>query len=179
MQKSEVIMCILERILWNSESMICDVIILFVSHSKVKIIPASQLERKTKNVVQDKSSSEKDWELVPPDGGWGWLILAGSLIRFSIHLSGVWRSISFFFVPGSMLVNILVPGTVKSCGVLIVEFSEAFHASASSTAWIPSLCYFLYSSLGNFSAYSQLKIECETMGSLVLLIRSIVEHIIS
>lgn len=42
----------------------------------VTIIPASQLERKSKNVVQDRSSPEKDWELVPPDGGWGWLILA-------------------------------------------------------------------------------------------------------
>lgn len=107
-------------------------------------------------MVQDKSSPEKGWELVPPDGGWGWLILAGSFI-----------------------VNILVPGTLKSCGVLTVEFSEAFQASASSTAWIPSFSYFLYSSLGNFSAYSRKKIECETMESLVSLIRSIVEHIIS
>lgn len=62
---------------------------------------------------------------MPPDGGWGWLVLAGS-----------------------MLVNILVPGTVKSFGVLFVEFMEAFEASPSSAAWIPALCYFLYSSLG-------------------------------
>lgn len=49
----------------------------FAFYLTVKILPVSQLERKPKNVVQEKSSPEKDWELVPPDGGWGWLILAG------------------------------------------------------------------------------------------------------
>lgn len=72
-------------------------------------------------------------------------------VQFVLHSSGCTFMWPFHLVSGSMLVNILVPGTVKSCGVLIVEFSEAFHASASSTAWIPSLCYFLYSSLGNFT----------------------------
>lgn len=48
-----------------------------------------------------------------------------------------------------MLVNILVPGTVKSFGVLFMEFLEAFDdATPSSALWIPALCYFLYSSLG-------------------------------
>lgn len=46
------------------------------------------------------------WDLVPPDGGWGWLVLAGS-----------------------MLVNILIPGTIKSFGVLFVEFVEAFETT--------------------------------------------------
>lgn len=67
----------------------------------------------------------KGWKLVPPDGGWGWLVLVGST-----------------------LVNVLVPGTVKSFGVLFVEFLEVFDASQAATAWIPALCYFLYSSLG-------------------------------
>lgn len=67
----------------------------------------------------------QNWKLVPPDGGWGWLVLFGST-----------------------LVNILVPGTVKSFGVLFVEFLEVFEASPAEAAWIPALCYFLYSSLG-------------------------------
>lgn len=82
----------------------------------------------TAKPAQDKNShkdNEDEWELVPPDGGWGWLILAGS-----------------------MLVNLLVPGTIKSFGVLFVEFIEAFDASPATAAWIPALCYFLYSSLG-------------------------------
>lgn len=71
---------------------------------------------------------EPEYDLVPPDGGWGWLILLGSTV-----------------------VNILVPGTIKSFGVLFVEFLEAFDASPATAAWIPALCYFLYSSLGNKS----------------------------
>ena len=71
-----------------------------------------------------------EWEYVPPDGGWGWLVLFGS-----------------------MLVNILIPGTIKSFGVLFVEFIEVFDASPSDAAWIPALCYFLYSSLGLFFSF--------------------------
>ncbi|KAG8227964.1 hypothetical protein J437_LFUL007515, partial [Ladona fulva] len=49
---------------------------------------------------------------------------------------------------GSMLVNALVPGMVKSFGVLFLEFLRVFHASPLAASWIPALCYFLYSSLG-------------------------------
>lgn len=64
--------------------------------STVKIIP-SQLERKPKNAIQDKSPPEKDWELVPPDGGWGWLILAGEFNRFSYARVYVYVAVSFGF----------------------------------------------------------------------------------
>lgn len=46
------------------------------------------------------------------------------------------------------MVNLFIPGTVKSFGVLFVEFLEVFDASPAAAAWIPALCYFLYSSLG-------------------------------
>lgn len=85
--------------------------------------PKFSKTKKQESPEFDKNS----WELVPPDGGWGWLILAGS-----------------------MLVNLLVPGTVKSFGVLFMEFLEAFDASPSTALWIPALCYFLYSSLGGY-----------------------------
>lgn len=49
------------------------------------------------------------------------------------------------------MVNLLIPGTVKSFGVLFVEFLEVFDASPAAAAWIPALCYFLYSSLGKIS----------------------------
>lgn len=83
--------------------------------------------RKRKQNAQTIEEDDQEYEMVPPDGGWGWLVLGGS-----------------------MLVNILVPGTVKSFGVLFVEFLEAFDASPATAAWIPALCYFLYSSLGEF-----------------------------
>ncbi|KAJ6638085.1 Monocarboxylate transporter 12, partial [Pseudolycoriella hygida] len=98
----------------------------------------SSAQSKSKPTTTEKDNQE--WELVPPDGGWGWLVLAGS-----------------------MLVNILVPGTVKSFGVLFVEFLEAFEASPSAAAWIPALCYFLYSSLGPLSSILSVKYSYRTV----------------
>lgn len=63
--------------------------------------------------------------MIPPDGGWGWVVLFSAL-----------------------LINFLIPGTVKSFGVLFVEFLHVFKASSTAASWMPALCYFLYSSLG-------------------------------
>ncbi|XP_022907737.2 monocarboxylate transporter 12 isoform X1 [Onthophagus taurus] len=99
--------------------------------------------KKIKRGVSIKESNEKNmrnWKLVPPDGGWGWLVLFGAT-----------------------LVNILIPGTVKSFGVLFVEFLEVFDAGPSAAAWIPALCYFLYSSLGPLSSILSLKYSYRTV----------------
>lgn len=53
-------------------------------------------------------------------------------------------------IPGATLVNILIPGTIKSFGVLLVEFNEVFNTTASTSNGIVALCYFLYSSLGEY-----------------------------
>ncbi|XP_018330395.1 monocarboxylate transporter 13 [Agrilus planipennis] len=92
------------------------------------------------SIKEENEKDEKDWELVPPDGGWGWLVLLGST-----------------------LVNIIVPGTVKSFGVLFVEFLEAFNTSQVAASWIPALCYFLYSSLGPLSGILSLKYSYRTV----------------
>lgn len=91
--------------------------------------------------LQNNGKEEmKNWKLVPPDGGWGWLVLLGST-----------------------MVNVLVPGTVKSFGVLFVEFLEVFEATPAAAAWIPALCYFLYSSLGPVSSILSLKYSYRTV----------------
>lgn len=74
----------------------------------------------TNNILDSNGKRDDDsdkYEMVPPDGGWGWFVLFGS-----------------------MLINILVPGTIKSFGVLFVEFQEAFQSSPAESAWIPALC---------------------------------------
>ncbi|XP_014489439.1 PREDICTED: monocarboxylate transporter 9-like [Dinoponera quadriceps] len=77
---------------------------------------------------------------VPPDGGWGWVVLFSALV-----------------------VNFLIPGTVKSFGVLFVEFLHVFKASSTAASWMPALCYFLYSSLGPLSSILSTKYSYRTV----------------
>ncbi|XP_050532525.1 monocarboxylate transporter 12-like isoform X2 [Daktulosphaira vitifoliae] len=79
---------------------------------------------------EEVTTDGQNYVLVPPDGGWGWLVLLGST-----------------------LVNMLIPGTLKSFGVLFVEFTEAFKAHETAASWIPAICYFLYCFLGPLSSY--------------------------
>ncbi|XP_061381756.1 monocarboxylate transporter 13 isoform X2 [Danaus plexippus] len=83
---------------------------------------------------------ERDWELVPPDGRWGWCVLVGAT-----------------------LVNILIPGTIKSFGVLLVEFNDVFNSSPAASSGIVALCYFLYSSLGPISSILSVKWSYRTV----------------
>lgn len=86
-------------------------------------------------------ADEDKYELVPPDGGYAWLVLFGA-----------------------MLVNILIPGgAIKSFGILFVEFLENMDASPTSASWIPALCYFLYSSLGPLSSILSVKYSYRTV----------------
>ncbi|EZA54469.1 Monocarboxylate transporter [Ooceraea biroi] len=79
-------------------------------------------------------------KMVPPDGGWGWVVLLSALV-----------------------VNFLIPGTVKSFGVLFVEFLHVFKASSTAGSWMPALCYFLYSSLGPLSSILSTKYSYRTV----------------
>lgn len=84
---------------------------------------------------------EDKYELVPPDGGYAWVVLCGA-----------------------MLVNILIPGgAIKSFGILFVEFLENMDASPTAASWIPALCYFLYSSLGPLSSILSVKYSYRTV----------------
>ncbi|KAL6261285.1 hypothetical protein P5V15_008807 [Pogonomyrmex californicus] len=79
-------------------------------------------------------------KMIPPDGGWGWVVLFSALV-----------------------VNFLIPGTVKSFGVLFVEFLHVFKASSTAASWMPALCYFLYSSLGPLSSILSTKYSYKTV----------------
>ncbi|EDW49522.1 monocarboxylate transporter 13 [Drosophila sechellia] len=98
----------------------------------------NEIRNKTVSLINKKD--DKEYDLVPPDGGWGWLVLLGSC-----------------------LTNILIPGTIKSFGVLFSEFTDAFNSSPTKAAWIPALCYFLYSSLGPVSSILSVKYSYRTV----------------
>ncbi|EDX05820.1 monocarboxylate transporter 13 isoform X1 [Drosophila simulans] len=97
-------------------------------------------ESRNKTVSLINKKDDKEYDLVPPDGGWGWLVLLGSC-----------------------LTNILIPGTIKSFGVLFSEFTNAYNSSPTKAAWIPALCYFLYSSLGPVSSILSVKYSYRTV----------------
>ena len=87
------------------------------------------------------NEKEVKYELVPPDGGYAWLVLFGA-----------------------MLVNILIPGgAIKSFGILFVEFLENMDSTPTAASWIPALCYFLYSSLGPLSSILSVKYSYRTV----------------
>jgi fucose permease len=98
-------------------------------------LPIVKLPDEDDKLISRPDNDEDEYELVPPDGGYAWLVLFGA-----------------------MLVNILIPGgAIKSFGILFVEFLENMNASPSSASWIPALCYFLYSFLGPLSSMLSVK----------------------
>ncbi|XP_034935207.1 monocarboxylate transporter 9-like [Chelonus insularis] len=67
-------------------------------------------------ISSDDSSFEQFAEAQPPDGGWGWVIVAASF-----------------------MVNLIADGITFSFGVIFVEFLNYFNEGKSKTAWIGSL----------------------------------------
>lgn len=78
------------------------------SHSTPSISGSSSFE--------DNSSLAQYCEARPPDGGWGWVVVAASF-----------------------MVNLIADGITFSFGVIYVEFLNYFGGGKSKTAWIGSL----------------------------------------
>ncbi|EDW57674.1 monocarboxylate transporter 14 [Drosophila virilis] len=111
------------------------------ANNKEHKINGATKEKSDKTVsLLSKKDDSGEYDLVPPDGGWGWLVLFGAC-----------------------LTNILIPGTIKSFGVLFIEFLQAFETSQTQASWIPALCYFLYSSLGPISSILSVKYSYRTV----------------
>ncbi|XP_077989826.1 monocarboxylate transporter 12-like [Glandiceps talaboti] len=72
-------------------------------------------EANTSSVTADKRDN------IPPDGGWGWFVVAGSF-----------------------LVNALSTGALFSFSVLFVAFLGAFNKSKADTAWTGSIAIFIF-----------------------------------
>lgn len=57
------------------------------------------------------------------------------------------------FPPVSCLIYLIIAGGVKSFGVLYTELLDYYDAGAGNTAWISSVCMFLFMGLGKIIFY--------------------------
>lgn len=78
--------------------------------------PSPSISTSTTSSSDDNTSLEQLCEARPPDGGWGWVIVAASF-----------------------MVNLIADGITFSFGVIFVEFLNYFGEGKSKTAWIGSL----------------------------------------
>lgn len=78
--------------------------------------PSPSICTSTTSSSEDNSSLGQFCEARPPDGGWGWVVVAASF-----------------------MVNLIADGITFSFGVIFVEFLNYFGEGKSKTAWIGSL----------------------------------------
>ena len=72
--------------------------------------------RNQRKPLPDVEEPEEDGLPVPPDGGWGWMVVIGS---FMIH--------------------VIADGIVYSFGIFYMEFLDYYKGGKGETAWVGSL----------------------------------------
>lgn len=75
-------------------------------------------------ILKVPPADKRTSKVVPPDGGWGWMVLLGT-----------------------MTINIVVIGHGKSFGVYFKILMDEFNASPSRVAWLQSIQIFMFSFL--------------------------------
>lgn len=78
--------------------------------------PSPSTHTSTTSSSEDNASLAQLCEATPPDGGWGWVVVAASF-----------------------MVNLIADGITFTFGVIYVEFLNYFGEGKSKTAWIGSL----------------------------------------
>lgn len=79
--------------------------------------------------AEEEDEEEEDpWAGIPepPDGGWGWVIVAASFLS-----------------------NVVVDGVAYSFGIFLVHFVDYYKSPKGKTAWVGSLLTGCYLSAGN------------------------------
>ena len=77
---------------------------------------ANDEPRNQRKPLPDVEEPEEDGLPVPPDGGWGWMVVIGS---FMIH--------------------VIADGIVYSFGIFYMEFLDYYKGGKGETAWVGSL----------------------------------------
>ncbi|XP_060083013.1 monocarboxylate transporter 12-like [Ylistrum balloti] len=115
----------------------------------------TELEQTTKDASRTDSvevpvteNSTKRKQLSPPNGGWGWIIVFGSLIA-----------------------HIIIFGIEKSSGIFYLKFEARFNKSAAVTAWITTLPGVFRSILGPLCGILINRFSCRSVtltGAIIL-----------
>lgn len=83
-------------------------------------------EMKNGEIVDDDADDGPP-HIVPPDGGWGWVVMMAS-----------------FFC------NIIVDGIIFSFGLVVTNLAESFQVPVSTVSWVASLLAGFYLLAGTF-----------------------------
>ena len=100
---------------------------------------ASESEPNRRNHNPETVTSSEPEPPLPPDGGWGWMVVLASL-----------------------MCNIIVDGVCFSFGVMYVEFLEYFGESTYKTAFVGSLLPGMYLGAGEFTWHVRHVATCVT-----------------
>ena len=92
--------------------------------------PSQQQQQKEKDHDLDAADEDEEEETVygpavPPDGGWGWVIMFASF-----------------------MLNLILDGVCFSFGIFLLEFLEFYQESKGKTAWVGSVLNGMYLSIG-------------------------------
>ncbi|KAK9887555.1 hypothetical protein WA026_023360 [Henosepilachna vigintioctopunctata] len=101
------------------------------STTDVEILSTSEFTKETEDSSSRSSSDESDTEavVVPPDGGWGWVIVFASFMS-----------------------NMIVDGIIFSFGMFLVDIEKTFQVSKSQVTLVGSLMSGFYLIVGPFAS---------------------------
>lgn len=77
---------------------------------------AVELKEMKNGEIVEEDSDDGPAHIVPPDGGWGWVVMIAS-----------------FFC------NIIVDGIIFSFGLVVTNLAESFEVPVSTVSWVASL----------------------------------------
>ena len=87
--------------------------------------PTGRVETNTKCTRKPVARTTLQMPPVPPDGGYGWVIL------FS-----------------SFMINLIVDGVCFTFGIFFIRFNDYFNEGEAKTAWVGSILNGMYLSMG-------------------------------